>query len=122
MDEPRGAHAILEAYFDRHQECDLEGVLELFAEDAVLEDPVGSPVRVGREALREFFRTTHQRNGRLRIERPGPVVVCGREAACHIRASAVVTGFERTLDVYYTVMVDEENRSITSLRAFFAFD
>jgi len=119
MERVRSARALFESYLERHRECDLEGVLELFAEDAVLEDPVGSPLHVGQDALREFFRATHRRNGRLHIERPGPVIMCGREAVCHIRASAAVTNFELSLDVYYTLIVDSAGERIASLRAFF---
>ena len=122
MAGPEGAGALFEAYLERHAACDLDGVLGLFADGAVLEDPVGSPVHVGHEALRAFFRETHARNGRLRVERRGPVVVCAREAAAHIRASAEAADFALTLDVYYTLVADPSERRIESLRAFFQFD
>ena len=122
MERARGARALLEAYLDHHQRCDLEGVLALFAADAALEDPVGSPVHRGVGELRAFFEATHQRNGELRIERSGPIVECGREAACHVRAAAAATRFEWTLDVYYTLRADAAGEAIEELRAFFSLD
>ncbi len=37
-----------------------DDLLELFAEDATVEDPVGSDVRAGRNEIREFFSTLQQ--------------------------------------------------------------
>jgi len=122
MEGSRGARALLEAYLERHRRCDLAGVLALFGADAVLEDPVGSPVHRGASALRAFFEATHRRNGELRIERAGPVIECGSEAACHVRAAAAATDFEWTLDVYYTLRADAAGESIAELRAFFTLD
>lgn len=50
--------AVMQRYVDAITEGDLEGILELFAEDAVVEDPIGSPPKVGKEALREFYQMT----------------------------------------------------------------
>ena len=113
-----GVEAIFETYLERHVARDLEGVVSLFAADAVVEDPVGSPSHIGRAAIREFIRSAHQRNGQLRVERIGPVVVCGREAAAHIRAAAEATDFQLALDVLYTIALDDTGE-ISSLRAFF---
>ena len=113
-----GVKEAFEAYLERHVARDLEGVVSLFATDAVVEDPVGSPAHVGRAAIREFIRSAHQRNGQLRVERIGPVVVCGREAAAHIRAAAETTSFQLALDVLYTIALDDAGE-ISSLRAFF---
>ncbi len=35
---------------------DLEGILALYADDAVVEDPVGSEPHVGMAAIREFYK------------------------------------------------------------------
>ncbi len=121
MSESQLARATIESYLERHALCDLEGVVALFADDGVLEDPVGSQPHVGRTAIREFFRAAHERNGELQVERVGPVVVCGHEAAVHIRAAARSTDFALRLDVLYSFAVDASG-AITSLRAFFEID
>jgi steroid delta-isomerase len=49
---------VMQRYVDAITEGDLEGILALFAQDAVVEDPVGSEPKRGREALREFYQMT----------------------------------------------------------------
>ena len=44
----------LQAYVNRINAGDADGVCALFAPDAVIEDPVGSPPKTG-EAIREWF-------------------------------------------------------------------
>ncbi|MDT0343460.1 SDR family NAD(P)-dependent oxidoreductase [Streptomyces sp. DSM 44938] len=53
-DENRRKEIALE-YFRRLNAGDVPGLLDLFTEDAVLEDPIGHGERKGREALREFY-------------------------------------------------------------------
>jgi steroid delta-isomerase len=58
-------------YARRLNEGDVEGALELFADDVVFEDPVGKPPLVGKEALRRHFELAV----RCRVhETPGPPV------------------------------------------------
>jgi len=49
---------VMQQYVDAITEGDVEGILNLFAEDAVVEDPIGSPPKVGKAALREFYEMT----------------------------------------------------------------
>ena len=49
--------ATLNAYVDRINAGDAAGVLTLFAPGAVIEDPIGSPVKTG-EDLRHWFANT----------------------------------------------------------------
>lgn len=109
---------LLETYLDRHAATDLDAVVALFAPDAWLEDPVGAPRVAGRDAIRGFYRDTHARNGRLVFERQGPVLVGGRELACHVRARLARDPTGTGMDVIYVITVDASGR-IGSLRAFF---
>jgi steroid delta-isomerase len=45
----------IESYIDAVGRHDLEATVACFAEDAVQEDPIGTPPNVGRAAIREFF-------------------------------------------------------------------
>jgi steroid delta-isomerase len=109
---------LADRYVAAHSECRLDEVLALFAERAVLADPVGSEPLRGIDAIRAFFEVAHRRNGRLRMERVGPVLVCGREATWHVRAGAENAGFDPMLDVIYALRSGEDGR-IESLRAYF---
>jgi steroid Delta-isomerase len=112
------AEALVDTYIARHGAADLEGVTGLFDEAACLEDPVGTPVIRGRAAIREFYRTTHARQGRLVFERVGPVLVQGPELAVHVRARLEREPDASGTDVIYTIVLDADGR-IRSLRAFF---
>ena len=48
--------ATLQAYVDGVSGDDVEKILALFSDDAVVEDPVGTAPHVGKEALRAFYR------------------------------------------------------------------
>lgn len=110
--------AVVERYLELHAACALEPLLALFRADAVLEDPVAAPAIQGDAAIRAFYTRTHQTNGALRIERVGPVIVCGHEATAHVRAAAEKSDFDPEVDVIYSFHCDSEGR-IELLRAFF---
>lgn len=52
---PERLRAVVEQYAARLSAGDVEGIVALFAPDGVMEDPIGSPVKVGHRAIREFF-------------------------------------------------------------------
>ncbi len=109
---------VLEAYRSAHAACDLEGVMRLFAPDAVLEDPAGSTPISGPDAIRAFFEVTHRRNGRLDLEPLGRPTVGGDRAVLHVRARGEGADRAHGTDVIYVIRVDATLR-IRSFRAFF---
>lgn len=115
----RSAGELVERYLACHGATDLEAVVALFADDATLEDPVGTPVLRGREAIRAFYRATHARNGRLVFERVGPLLVAGDELALHVRARLERAPASPGMDVIYTLRLEPEDGRILALRAFF---
>lgn len=116
--DPETAEQLVSTYLARHGETDLEGVVALFMEDASLEDPVGSRILRGRDAIRGFYRETHARNGPLVFERVGPVLVGGEEVAFHVIARLARDPGARGMDVIYVVRVDCAGR-ICALRAWY---
>jgi len=98
---------------------DLDGVVELYAEDATLEDPIGSELRRGHDAIREFYRASA---GKITIRCTGPVRVVGREAATPMVVLFGPPGPEqRALDVISLMSFDEDGK-ITAMRAYWSFD
>jgi steroid delta-isomerase len=77
--DPAMAHATLEGYIEGWRSGDLEPWLDLFAEDAVFEDPAGSPPMEGKQAIAAFFDASVKASTGMNpvIER---IVVCGNEA------------------------------------------
>jgi steroid delta-isomerase len=61
--------AVLEAYIAGLNACDAQAVLALFAPDAEIEDPVGTPVRRGSE-LDAWFRGAVRVEPHLELEAP----------------------------------------------------
>jgi steroid delta-isomerase len=95
---------------------DWKAISELYADDATVEDPVGSEVRRGRDAIEALYREAAAM--KLHMELTGPVRVGGNEAAAPllIRTSRP-DGRTAFLDVIDTMAFDERGR-ITAMRAF----
>lgn len=62
--------AAMRRYVDLLNAGDLEGVLALFADDATVEDPVGSNVQRGKDEIRAFYTQAIASSARLRITAP----------------------------------------------------
>lgn len=112
------AERLVGAYLSSHAANDLEGVLQLFEEEACVEDPVGSPVHSGLPAIRAFYAATHRANGTIAIERVGPLLVAGTECALHVRARLEAKGSPPAMDVIYVIRIGASGR-IAGLRAWF---
>ncbi len=103
-------------YLSSINNADLEGILALYAEDATLEDPVGSAIVQGTEAIKAFY----ARNvilARPQLELSGPVRVAGREAAFPFELT--VKTAERTTSIaVIDVFRFNDAGKIDSMRAF----
>lgn len=73
--------ALVESYVAAVGRQDLEGVLAVFADDVVQEDPIGTPPNVGIDAVRDFFEKSFGMP--FSTEFTGPVLVTGDYAAFH---------------------------------------
>lgn len=62
--------ATMRAYIERLNAGDLEGVLALFAPEATVEDPVGTGIHQGAEALRAFYGMALANNAKLHLTGP----------------------------------------------------
>lgn len=62
---------VVDAYIAAIAASDVEAMLDLFAADATVEDPVGSEPHKGLEAIRNFY--THAMQIVTRLELDGPV-------------------------------------------------
>ncbi|CAI9416940.1 nuclear transport factor 2 family protein [Nocardioides sp. T2.26MG-1] len=89
-------------------------IVALYAEDAVVEDPVGSEPRVGHAAIRELYATLEGLDQRTRLL---AVRIAGGEAAFHFEVATLADGVTYTL-APVDVMVFDDGGSITSMRAY----
>ncbi|GAA2657344.1 hypothetical protein GCM10010436_88560 [Paractinoplanes durhamensis] len=121
MAEEKSRKDVVSTYFDRINAGDVEGVLELFTEEATVEDPVGQAVRRGPRELREYYTLTIK-EAQVHDE-VGTVVAAqdGRHVVATIVASLIdlnLPSRERmTVNVVVTFRVTSQGL-IDELRAF----
>lgn len=92
---------------------DLEGILALYADDAVVEDPVGSEPHVGIAAIREFYKGVVEFD--LEAELDGQVRIAGSEVAFAFIVKNITGGLAmHIIDVF---KFNDEGK-VVSMRAF----
>jgi len=106
---------VLARYVDCMTRGDCEGIMALYADDAVVEDPVGSPPRRGREEIAELYRNAA---GKVRLELDGrPRVAANTAAAPMIGRAQGMPGM--VIEIVDVMTFDDEGR-ITSMRAYWS--
>ena len=107
----------MQAYIDEFNAQNLAGIVDLYAEDATIEDPVGSPVISGRQAITAFYETALQTGARLRLSAPirtshGDAAAMAFEVALELpqQGSTVIHAID--------VMTFNEASEFTSMKAY----
>jgi steroid delta-isomerase len=108
----------VQRYVDLLNKGDADGVAALYAEGGTVEDPVGSAVQRGREAVRAWYARSA---GRVRLELSGPIRVAGDEAAFPLLGTMGPAGARSQIDIIDVMRFDEAGR-ITSMRALWSAD
>lgn len=119
MSVPTAEHIrnVFQRYVELVTASDFEAIATLYAEDATVEDPIGSTPHCGRAAIRDFYRESA---GRVRLVLEGRVRVAGREAAGAM--IAYPTGADGMVVETTDVMTFDEAGLITSMRAYWSAD
>ena len=112
--------AALQAYVDRTNAGDASGLVALFASDAVIEDPVGTPSRRGEE-IAAWFADSVAFNARITLVAPFRGSHAN-EAAMAFDVEFTPPGSPRLLIRSVDVFCFGEAGLITSLRAFWGPD
>ena len=66
--ETAALHKAVEKYVEAFEKADLDIVRQLYAEDAMLEDPAGSPPRHGIEKILEFYKAGFAMGMKLKLD------------------------------------------------------
>ena len=106
----------IEQYVARVATGTTDSILDLYAEGATIEDPVGSDVLTTREAIREFYA------GLESLDQVGTLIsarVAGGQAAFQFELVTKADGATYTLAPIDVMTFDDDAR-ITSMRAFWA--
>jgi steroid Delta-isomerase len=111
----------VDRYIELMSAGDREGWLDLFADGATIEDPVGTPLHEGREAIGAFWDLARSLADTVRLERTGPVRCAGGEAAFPMLVHSEI-GENRVvvdvIDVFRMVEGPDGTARIAAMRAF----
>ena len=69
----------VQAYFDRFNAQDAQGIADLYADDATVTDPVGTPAKSGKAEILKFY-TLAVKNG-AKLSQQGSTRIAGNAAA-----------------------------------------
>ncbi|MGH8833011.1 MAG: nuclear transport factor 2 family protein [Polaromonas sp.] len=116
MPSPEMMQAAVHAYVQALNAGDLDAIVALYAEDAVVEDPVGSAPQRGLAQIRDFYAASLRL--KLEVELDGRVRMAGREAAFAFSVSFVFDGQRTTISPIDTFRFDDAGR-IVQMRAYF---
>ena len=110
--------AVYDRYPDLFCKGDLDGLVALYTEDATIEDPIGSEIHVGHDAIRAFYAPSA---GSVTLKRTGPVCVAGNEAATLLAIIMGEGADRKVLDIVSTMKFAEDGR-VEAMRAYWSFD
>ena len=108
----------IETYMATFTAEDREGWMDLFAEGAWIEDPVGTPRRNGREEIGAFWDETHSVPDAIELRPLGIITVIGNEGIFNMQARATLGGAVFGIDIIDLMTFDDDGK-ITTMRAFF---
>ncbi|MCA0209934.1 MAG: nuclear transport factor 2 family protein [Proteobacteria bacterium] len=104
----------VERYVEAFDKGDAAMASGLYADDATVEDPIGTPIHQGRDAIHAFYTMSMQAGAKLRLD--GPVRTGGDYAAFAFTV-LVDFGGAKEIEVIDTFKFDAEGK-VTEMRAF----
>lgn len=104
------------AYLARYNAGDAEGIVALFAEEATVEDPVGTSPHMNKSGIRQFV--THAIRFGAQLTGPDPLIICADEAAFGFEAVVGSGEARRRFRVIDTMRFNEAGE-IVQLRTYF---
>ncbi|GLV26615.1 nuclear transport factor 2 family protein [Sphingobium sp. Cam5-1] len=115
MPDPVKMEAAVNAYVAAFEAGSADQVAALYAADATVEDPIGSPIHKGREAIRAFYAQSMKTGAKLKLE--GPVRVAGDYAVFPFSVNLNFDGGAKRIDVIDTFRFNEANE-VVEMRAY----
>ncbi len=119
MADAAAIRSTIHTYCERYTD-DRDGWLDLFAEGATVEDPVGSDVVVGKEAIGAFWDMAHGLADTVTLTPSAYVKVAGNEAAFAMDARMESADGVSGMSVIDVMTFDDDGK-ITSQRAYWDF-
>ena len=116
---PESAAALSDAYLQGLVEGDLEAVVSLFSSEATVEDPVGSEIKQGEEALRAFYQIAC--DSVTAAERIGPPRIAGQDIAFAFTITVGVAPDAMCIDIIDVFTCDGAGK-VCGMRAYWGPD
>ena len=113
---PERIRDVIEQYVARVARGTTDEIMDLYADGATVEDPVGTEVRTTREAIREFY------SGLEGLEQVGHLVtarIAGGQAAFQFELATKAGEQTYTLSPIDVMTFDDDGK-ITSMRAYWS--
>jgi steroid delta-isomerase len=107
--------AAVHGYVDAFEAGSADAVLALYAEDATVEDPVGTPIKRGHAEIREFYATSMATGAKLALL--GPPRCAGDYVAFPFTVTLEWGGQTSVIEVIDTFRLNEEGK-VTEMRAY----
>jgi steroid delta-isomerase len=108
----------LRNHFEAWNAADRERWIANWREDAVMNDPVGGPVKRGRAALEKTWAQSFQAGHRWRLE-PLVMQIGENQAALHVRNHGVIDGRPVELDSIEIYWIDDDGL-VYEVRTYFS--
>lgn len=115
--DPVTIRSVVERYCAAFSAGDQDAYVDLFASDAWIEDPVGTPRHEGSDAIGAFFAMSSSMAESIELRLTGPVRVAAGEAAFPMQARPEIGGATMAVDIIDVMTFDDDGR-ITTMRAF----
>jgi len=115
VDERQVVGAVMR-YIEGFAKSDSAALADLFAEEATIEDPVGSSALVGKAAIASFYERVVKNGAKLQLV--GPVRVAGQHAAFAFESLVVYKGKPSKIDIIDVFRFDAAGK-IIAMQAYF---
>lgn len=107
--------AVAQAYVDALNNTDIEAVKAIYADDATVEDPVGSELTRGIDAIAEFYQRGFGMS--LHLELTGAVRAAGNTIAFPFVINMEIEGQKSRIDVIDVFEFNDEGK-VCSMKAY----
>ena len=105
-------------YLELTAKGQVDDIVELYADDATVEDPVGSEVHIGRKAIHGFYSRIPTSNNQTDIV---TLRALGNEAAFFWNLTVELGGDRMRIEIISTMTFNEDGK-IASMKAYWAPD
>jgi steroid delta-isomerase len=120
MPDQAAIQQTIEQYWKTFSAGDRDAWLALWADDATMEDPVGTPVKKGKDEIGAFYDQSRSAADAVELRGIGVTIIVGDQASFAMEVRPTLGGATMTLPAIDVMTFDDDAR-ITSQRAFVDF-